>query len=169
VVGSGGRQDKLEKYWRKGSLEQKLGAAAGSPARCSPCKLLLWQDLGVLEATPHAEEGSCGLCQALSRRDAAMVWASQPILASLQALFFFLPSGEDKAGSSLCAPGWVVSSRTIPLVRHQIPACEPSISLTKSPRENLLDWKKDINLKSVQQSNCRVFPPLPEPERARES
>lgn len=56
-------------------------------------------------------------------------------------------------------PGGVVLSRTIPLVRHQIPACEPSASLTKTPREKLLDWKKDINLKSVQQSNCRVFPP----------
>lgn len=68
----------------------------------------------------------------------------------------------------LLTPGGAVLSRTIPLVRHQIPACEPSASLTETPSEKLLDWKKDINLKSIQQSDCRVFPPL-EPERVRES
>lgn len=47
-----------------------------------------------------------------------------------------------------------------PLVRHQAAACEPSAPSAPTPREKLLDWKKDINLKSTQQSNCRVFPPM---------
>lgn len=130
------------------------GKAAWRAARCSWHELLPWPDLGVPAAHPWPEEGSHhGLCQALRRRDAAC--PSLPL-----ALFFFFPSlGKDKARNLLRPPGRVVLSRTIPLVRHQIPACEPSASLTKTPREKLLDWKKDINLKSIQQSNCRVFPP----------
>lgn len=107
------------------------------------------------------------------RRQPPSPWrgAASPFLAPSNLFFFFFsfsPSGEDKAGSSLHAPGGAVLSRTIPLVRHQTPACEPSASLTETPNEKLLDWKKDINLKSVQQSDCRVFPPPP-PPRARAS
>lgn len=164
VVGSGGRH--------KINLGS-AGAAAGSPARCSPCKLLPWPDLGVPAASPPSrggftwavpgtEQKRCCLpvpSLGLHHRHAAVAWASQPIPASFQALVFSPPSGEDKAGNSLCAPSGLVLSRTIPLVRHQIPACEPSASLAKTPREKLLVWKRDINLKSIRQSNCRVFPP----------
>lgn len=111
-------------------------------------------------AVPGTEQRRCCLpVPALDpHRSRGVGKLTQPCL--LPSTFFFpLPLGKDKAGNSLRAPGRVVLSRTIPLVRHQIPACEPSASLTKTPREKLLDWKKDINLKSTQQSNCRVFPP----------
>lgn len=100
------------------ALEERwLRAAARSPTRWSPRELLLWPDLGVPAASPHPEEGSRGLWQALSRRDAAcpslplvsitgmLPWCGQasPSLPPSKHFFFF-PSGEDKAGNSLRAP-----------------------------------------------------------------
>lgn len=100
------------------ALEERwLRAAAGSPTRWSPRELLPWPDLGVPAASPHPEEGSRGLWQALSRRDAAcpslplasitgmLPWCGQasPSLPPSKHFFFF-PSGEDKAGNSLRAP-----------------------------------------------------------------
>lgn len=120
----------------------------------------------------HHATSSCSTAGPPPPAPIPMERCCQPIPGSFQPLLFlffsFSPSGEDKAGSSLRAPGRAVLSRTIPLVRHQTLACEPSASLTETPNEKLLDWKKDINLKSVQQSDCRVFPPPP-PPRARAS
>lgn len=137
--------------------KRQLGAAAGS----SQCELPL--------AVPTAPSRG-GSRWALSSSDAALhprdvLWGVQPSPASSQTPFPPLRR-EQSRELALCSQQGGFEQDN-PLVRHQTAACEPSAALTQTPREKLLDWKKDINLKSTQQSNCRVFPPPSQSERGK--
>lgn len=140
----GSSQVKFGKHWRKGSLEQQQGAVGVS---CSsvPIPRGIWWALSSSDTALHPRDAAGGL---------------QPPPKHL-----FPPLSRDQSRElALCSQQGGFEQDN-PLVRHQTAACEPSAPLTPTPREKLLDWKKDINLKSTQQSNCRVFPP---PARASE-